>query len=160
MDIENLIINYEMANKLEIEGNIKDAFTIYNTIFYDDNCPKSLKLTVEKAISRIEILLSTKQYEPEITYSEKEVIDIDIFKLESIPSIENRMPIKQEDYDRMKEDIKRRGITTPLIVLPDYGVLCGYNRLKIAKELGFGTVPIIIKDVPRAGMLGYAIKDN
>lgn len=49
-----------------------------------------------------------------------------------------------ENYDMMKENIRQVGILEPIIVI-DNVVESGNLRLRIAKELGFETVPVIFQ---------------
>jgi ParB-like chromosome segregation protein Spo0J len=71
-----------------------------------------------------------------------------------------KMPIKQKEYDRMKEDIYKRGIQVPLVITPDKRLLCGYNRWSIAKELNMKKVPVIVKKVSENKLYEFAVKDN
>lgn len=48
----------------------------------------------------------------------------------------------KEQYQAIKEDIKKNGITVPLIVNDDNKLIDGFTRLRIAKELGITKVPI------------------
>ncbi len=45
-------------------------------------------------------------------------------------------------FQRLREDIQKRGVATPLIAKRDGTLLAGHNRLRIAKELGLPTVPV------------------
>lgn len=54
--------------------------------------------------------------------------------------------ISGEEYDRFKKSIQDDGLLSPLIVAPDMTVISGHQRLKACKELGFKSVPVIIKD--------------
>lgn len=161
---KELIRMYEQAYSLESKGFIQQAVELYQGIVADEGCPKQLLMTVEKALARIEskqqpVPETLEAIETDSPHKEK-IIYVDPFALESLPSIEGKMPIKEEDYDRMKEDIKKRGIQIPLITLPNFKILCGYNRCKIAKELELPTVPVIVKDVPSADRMEFALKDN
>ncbi|MEM4443566.1 MAG: MT-A70 family methyltransferase [Candidatus Nitrosocaldus sp.] len=53
--------------------------------------------------------------------------------------------IVEEDYNRLKEDIEKRGIQLPLIVNSNKVLLDGYTRLRIARELGIQHIPCIIR---------------
>jgi ParB family chromosome partitioning protein len=54
--------------------------------------------------------------------------------------------ISGEEYDRFKKSIQDDGLLSPLIVAPDMTIISGHQRLKACKELGFKSVPVIIKD--------------
>lgn len=45
-------------------------------------------------------------------------------------------PLDPADYERLKEDIRRRGIQVPIDVDEVGAVLDGHNRMQIAEELG------------------------
>lgn len=64
-----------------------------------------------------------------------------------LETVQKLMPISQEDYDRLKQSIERDGkIREPLKGYQDkvgtFFLLSGWTRLKIARELGFKTVPV------------------
>lgn len=140
---KNLVL--EAANFLANEGTPYDS-------------PIALKKTL-KAFKGDTATL-TEEVKESKPSSKDNIFNVDVFALESIPQIEDKMPIKQEDYDRIKEGIKKRGIINPLIALPNLKLVCGYNRLKIAKELELKTVPVIFKDIPADKIVEYAMKDN
>lgn len=50
--------------------------------------------------------------------------------------------LPKEDYERLKEDIRKRGIIDPLITDQSDILLTGHTRLKIALELGIAAVPV------------------
>jgi len=43
--------------------------------------------------------------------------------------------LKGNDYDALKRDIEKNGVKVELHILPDKTVICGHQRLKIAKDL-------------------------
>lgn len=170
MNIRSIISNYEQAIKLEGEGKLDDAYGILSQLALDAECPKPFLMTIEKAISRIE---QTLQPPPEVPEEEEipqaiiqecewndETDSLDVYSIRAIPSIEGKMPIKPKEYERLKRDIYERGIQVPLIVTPDHRLLCGYNRWKIAKELGMHNVPVNIKKIHDSKLYEFAIKDN
>ena len=65
------------------------------------------------------------------------------------------------EYAALKKDIEANGIKTELHLLPDYTVLCGHQRMKVARELGFEYVPakIVSLTTPEA-IEEYIITDN
>lgn len=159
---QELIKVFEQANSLELKGYLQQAVELYQSVAVDAACPKPLLMTVEKALARIaskQVPIEEESPSEEDSTKEK-IVYIDPFALEPLPSIEGKMPIKTEEYERMKEDIRKRGIQVPLIALPNYKILCGYNRCKIARELDLESVPVIIKDVPSANRMEFALKDN
>jgi site-specific DNA-methyltransferase (adenine-specific) len=69
--------------------------------------------------------------------------------------------LREADYEALKNDIGKHGIKVPLHILPNKTVICGHQRLRIARELGLGTVPCETKDLKTDGEIQeWAIKDN
>jgi len=69
--------------------------------------------------------------------------------------------LKPDDYQNLFESIKQEmKIRTPLHISKDNTVLCGNNRLKIAKEIGIKKIPVIVVDVPKEKYFFYALEDN
>lgn len=63
-----------------------------------------------------------------------------------------------DEYNGLKEDIRKNGIKTELHVTPDGVVLCGNQRLRIARELGIEELPIkVVNPLDREE---YVVKDN
>ena len=52
-----------------------------------------------------------------------------------------------EDWEAFLNDIRENGIRDPLRITPDFQIICGHQRFRAAKELGFQTVPVIIEDI-------------
>lgn len=69
--------------------------------------------------------------------------------------------LEGKQYDLLKEDIKEKGIRIPIDITKDNVILCGHERVKIAVELGFETVPVNIfpSDSARDQRI-HIIKDN
>ncbi|MCL6477046.1 MAG: ParB N-terminal domain-containing protein [Peptococcaceae bacterium] len=65
-----------------------------------------------------------------------------------------------EKYEEIKRSIEAHGIRDPLKVLPDYTILAGHQRYKIALELGFEKVPVIIMDISEQEAEYLLIADN
>lgn len=63
-------------------------------------------------------------------------------KLLSFNSENPYRELSREDYERLKEDIRKRGIVDPLITDQENILLTGHSRLKAALELGLETVPV------------------
>lgn len=176
MILPELIHLFQEATKLEEQGKLQSAYDLCIQIDNDPNCSKSLKMTVGRTIDRLnrrqaleldgispmDAVEKINESEPEevVKDNTSKVYSVDVFALIGIPQIEDKMPIKQEDYNRIKEGIKKRGIINPLVALPNFKLVCGYNRLKIAKELELKTVPVIFKDIPETKVVEYAMKDN
>ena len=65
-----------------------------------------------------------------------------------------------EKYEEIKRSIAAEGIRDPLKVTPDYTVISGHVRLKIAQELGLTHVPVEIWDVDPERAEYLMIADN
>lgn len=81
------------------------------------------------------------------------------------PNPQNTAYFKQESpeyFDRLREDIKRRGIVVPLIAKQNGMLLTGHNRLKIAQELGLRFVPVqfVREELAPEAEKEFIIKDN
>jgi len=170
MEVVELFKKLEIGHNLIKQGQNDTAFVIFAEILAEPNCPKNLKITVERAVDQLqqkEIVESNKTVQQELQQGggkssllKGNILQVDVFTLDSIPQLEDKMPISDIDYNRLKEGIKKRGIQVPLVALPTFKLVCGYNRLKIAKELGLKTVPVEFKDIPYQQLFEYAMKDN
>jgi len=56
-------------------------------------------------------------------------------------------PMSEEDYNNLKEDIKRNGILQPIDVTYNNVILDGHHRVKAAKELGIKEVEVRIPEL-------------
>ncbi len=65
-----------------------------------------------------------------------------------------------EKYEEVKNSIKVNGIRDPLKVLPDYTIIAGHQRFRIAQELGLEKVPVVIIDVSPKEAEYLLIADN
>lgn len=54
--------------------------------------------------------------------------------------------ISGEEYERFRKSIEEDGLLSPLIVAPDMTVISGHQRLKACREIGYKSVPVIIKE--------------
>ncbi len=161
-----LLTLYQEAVKLS-ESLPEQTIDILNKITSDPNCSMQLQMTAAKLLasmtakSRTDLVKGiVEENKPKLSILKDSILTVDVFAIEAIPHIEGRMPIAPEQYDRLKEDVKKRGIQIPLIVTPDFKLLCGYNRLKIAKELDLKTVPVIVKHITVDKLVEFAVKDN
>lgn len=69
-------------------------------------------------------------------------------------------PLPKEKYEEIKRSIAYNGIRDPIKVLPDYTVIAGHQRLKIALELGLKSVPVEVLDVSPEEAEYLLIADN
>jgi len=70
--------------------------------------------------------------------------------------------LKGSDYNALKRDIKQNGVKVELHILPDKTVICGHQRLCIAKELGMSHLrckTVTDLDTPEK-VREYVILDN
>jgi ParB/RepB/Spo0J family partition protein len=77
-----------------------------------------------------------------------ELVEIEVGKLQPNPWNPNRMSEKM--FHKLKAYVKREGLVEPIVVreLDDgYQILGGYHRWKIAKDLGYVTVPCAVVDL-------------
>jgi ParB family chromosome partitioning protein len=77
-----------------------------------------------------------------------ELMEIGVGKLKPNPWNPNRM--SETMYHKLQAYIKREGLVEPIVVRPlgeDYQILGGYHRWKIARELGYETVPCAVVDL-------------
>lgn len=70
--------------------------------------------------------------------------------------------LPKTEYEALKADIQKNGIKTELHITPDFMVLCGHQRLRVAQELNIPFVPCKIVEglsTPE-DIQEYVIKDN
>ncbi len=73
----------------------------------------------------------------------------------------NPRQITPEDFDRLKEQIKKLGVYKPLVVKPDGTILGGNMRYRALKELGQKEVWVsIVHPKTEAEELEFALSDN
>jgi ParB/RepB/Spo0J family partition protein len=91
-----------------------------------------------------------------------ELQEIAVGRLEPNPWNPNRM--SDEMYHKLKQYIRREGLVEPIVVRPVadvYQILGGYHRWKIARELGYETVPcaVVELDDRRAKILSVNLNE-
>ena len=77
-----------------------------------------------------------------------ELMEIEVESLHPNPWNPNRM--SEEMYHKLRAYIRREGMVEPIVVRPlddGYQILGGYHRWRIAKELGYETVPCAVVDL-------------
>ena len=84
---------------------------------------------------------------PEATDERRE---LPIAALEDFPAELHKFhPASRERLEELKDSIRANGIISPLIVRPldadRYQIIAGHNRRTAARELGYDTVPVIVK---------------
>ena len=93
------------------------------------------------------------------------VTHVPVSKLKPNPwGLEVGPPLSVEDDETLRTSISKSGIQTPLIVWKrgkGLLVLSGSNRLRVAKELGLRTVPVIVREfADRNAAKMFALSDN
>lgn len=70
--------------------------------------------------------------------------------------------LSADDFEKLKEDIKERGIIVPLIADKNGVLLAGHNRIKAAKELKLTKVPVqyVESDLSDEQEKEFLFKDN
>lgn len=68
--------------------------------------------------------------------------------------------LEDEKHQEVKRSIEAQGIRDPLKVLPDFTIIAGHQRLRIAQELGLKKVPIVIMDITAEEAEYLLIADN
>ncbi len=91
-----------------------------------------------------------------------ELVEIEVGKLQPNPWNPNRM--SEEMYHKLKAYIKREGLVEPIVVRPKgegYEILGGFHRWKIAKEMGYESVPcaVVELDDRRAKILSINLNE-
>lgn len=76
--------------------------------------------------------------------------ELPIAALEDFPAELHKFhPASRERLEELKDSIQANGIISPLIVRPldadRYQIIAGHNRRTAARELGYDTVPVIVK---------------
>jgi ParB-like chromosome segregation protein Spo0J len=67
-----------------------------------------------------------------------------------------------EYFQRLREDIEKRGVVVPLLVRQDGVLLAGHNRLQIAREIGLRFVPVqtVLEELSERQEQEFIINDN
>lgn len=87
---------------------------------------------------------------------------IEIEKLKEAEDNPNRMT--EQQLQMLEEEIKKEGFDEPLVVVPDedgkYVIVSGNHRYKVAKNLGYKTLPCVVKNWDKKETLIHLIKRN
>lgn len=90
------------------------------------------------------------------------IIKVPIDKV--IPWDKNPRGIKEEDFERLKRQIKKLGVYKPLLCYQEgdrFVTLGGNMRIRALKELGFKEVEIsLVKPKSEAEKIEYSLSDN
>mgnify|MGYP002777360655 CR=1 FL=1 len=91
------------------------------------------------------------------------VKDIEPSQLQPNPKNAQYFRTETSDYfERLTEDIRKRGILVPLIAQKDGTILAGHNRWEVAKRLKLKFVPVqyIASELSEQEIREFIIKDN
>lgn len=78
---------------------------------------------------------------------------IQYVEIDKLISFKNHIfsPISENKFQELKSSINQSGILVPIIIRKfsnqEFEIISGHNRVKACKELGYNTIPAIIKDV-------------
>lgn len=155
MTKENPMIG--IADYLSKEARFEDAQRILKTVHKSKKSTDEDKKTAEKMNKE----LNLKNREKIAKEVKKNTIYRKTEELKPHTEIEKLMVIHAEDYNRIKDDIDKRGIQVPLVVNDEDKVICGITRFKACQELEIEEVPVfegkfdLFQD-----LMDYAIRDN
>jgi hypothetical protein len=96
-------------------------------------------------------------------YVTPDVKTVEISTLRPHPHNKKYFRTESADYfERLREDVQKRGIVVPLIAKKDGVLLAGHNRLEVAKQLGLKYVPVqyVHRDLSNDQEQEFLIKDN
>jgi site-specific DNA-methyltransferase (adenine-specific) len=89
------------------------------------------------------------------------VLEVQTAKLQPHPFSAEVFPnLPSDEYNALKNDIQTKGIRQPLEILPDFRIIDGHHRQKIALELNLETVPCVVKDLDEKTARLYIITSN
>lgn len=92
-----------------------------------------------------------------------DVRQVDISELHvNATNIQYFEPETQQYFERLSEDIRKRGIIVPLVAKKDGTLLAGHNRLSVAKKLGLRFIPVqyLQDELSLDAEKEFVIKDN
>jgi hypothetical protein len=69
-------------------------------------------------------------------------------------------PLNDHLYNELKENIRVHGILQPLLITDKSMLLCGHNRLRIAKDLNYSAVSCKIVQGSTSELVQFMIADN
>lgn len=125
----------------------------------------SLDKAKSRAASMLDITgrkISTPSFKPIIASGDyEEAVAVPVGELQLLPDNEKLMAgLSPDRLEALTASIKKNGIRTPLIVDQTKTVICGNNRLTIARSLGMKTVPVIYRKIEADERADYARRDN
>ncbi len=103
-----------------------------------------------------------KKISEEKTLSEKDILFIDINKIE--PNREQPRKVFDEDaIEELSESIKQYGVLQPLLVKQKdnyYEIIAGERRWRASKKAGLKEIPVMIKDLSDKDILKISLIEN
>jgi ParB family chromosome partitioning protein len=103
-------------------------------------------------------LIPEKRVEPGTKVTSLNISEINLGRLQP------RQEASPEKMEELIASIKEKGVIQPVLVRPKedggYELIAGERRFRAAKELGFNTLPAIIRDVQDAEALQLSLIEN
>lgn len=93
----------------------------------------------------------------DVTWSSQEV-DVADLKMHE----HNPRTITKDDYARLVKHIREEGFRVPITVDQNNRILCGHQRYRAAKELGYGKLPVMYpsRDLTEDECDAILVRDN
>lgn len=86
---------------------------------------------------------------------------IEEVKTEILKPYDKNPRINDDAISKVVESIKNFGFQQPIVVDDNFTVIVGHTRLKAAKELNLGTVPVIVaSNLTKEQVKAYRLADN
>lgn len=90
----------------------------------------------------------------DILMKERDVSEkIQYVEISKLQNFKNHIfsPIAKNKFEELKTSIEQNGVLVPIIIRKisnrEFEIISGHNRVQACKELGYNTIPAIIKDV-------------
>ena len=115
-----------------------------------------------KALGKGLSALIPRKIEDDRNSSEALISSLEIAKIKN-NRFQPRKAYDEEKLSDLKASIKEKGILQPILVRPvgdGYEVVAGERRLRAARALGLGQVPVIVKNVTDREALVLALVEN
>ncbi len=97
---------------------------------------------------------------------DEEIVKLPLDKISPFKGKKGRkqpFKIDKQKVESLKASLKDVGVITPIIVRPfedGYQILSGHHRFKASKELGFETIPAVVRNVPDDKVEAYIMEAN
>lgn len=91
-----------------------------------------------------------------------DILEVDVGKIQPNP-YQPRKSFDEKDLSELSVSIKENGILQPLLVRQKgsgFDLIAGERRLRAAKIAGLKSVPVVIREASREGLLALALVEN